>query len=184
MMGKKSNPPMQTQKSAIRSGATLLELLLATSILATVVAAVSVVVRTSHAAWQAHEGDLERIEAAHAVLRHIVRDVRQADAVTMIYDAGGVSGLGIRMEDGLEHFWFCDGSNVTFTIQESGSPTSSGTMATNISSLDFTGYESDGVTVTSTYEDMRAVRCELTFSLPQETGGARTISSYVWIRSW
>ncbi|MGI9428305.1 MAG: hypothetical protein ACR2NM_06585, partial [Bythopirellula sp.] len=67
---------------------TLIEVMAATTIMATLMASTVVLVRSSYAVWQAAEADMEAAENAHAVLRHIVRNVRQASLVTLVTASG------------------------------------------------------------------------------------------------
>jgi hypothetical protein len=165
-----------------RAGLSLLELVIACSLLATLMVAVGVVLRTSRQAWEAHEGDYVRLEALHATVRHIVRQARQADAVTEISAAGDPSGrLGLQMPDGTVFVW--DHDAITNRVN-CGLTTPTDLLAENITSLRFTGYEADGVTPTTAPGTVQNILVEAGTQLPRETGGARTISSWVWIRSW
>ena len=71
---------------------TLLEVMAATTIMATLMGSVVVLVRSSYATWQAHEADMEIAESGYATLRHIVREVCQAKAVSDISVASDTSG--------------------------------------------------------------------------------------------
>ena len=89
-----------------RTGLSLLEMAIATATMATLMAAVVVLVRTGYGAWEIYENDLEVTENAYATLRHIVRNVRQADAVTAISTAADTSGnLSILTESAAAHTW-------------------------------------------------------------------------------
>ena len=88
-------------RASNRRGMTLLELVIASTMLAVVLASVGVVMRTGRLAWEAHSNDYTRVEAAHAVIRHIVRSVRQAarvDSVTPSVDDSG--RLALKLTDG------------------------------------------------------------------------------------
>jgi hypothetical protein len=160
----------------------LLELVIATSMLAMLLTAVMVVLRTGRQAWEAHEADFTRIESAHATLRHIVREVRQADAVTAISAAADTSGrLALAMPDGSVKVWEHDaGTNQV----NHGLTTATELLAPNITGLRFVGYETDGATATTVPNDVQALEIEVTVQLPVETNGTRVVHSWAWVRSW
>ena len=165
-----------------RGGMTLLELVIASSMLAVTLTSIAVVMRTGRMAWEAHEGDYVRIEAAHATLRHIVRRIRQADAVTAITDPTDNSGsLTVTMNNGDTETWDHAGTIVNYGINDT---TPSDMLATNIVGLRFAGYFADGVTQTNMPDDVQCVRIDVTVQLPRETGGTRVLRSWVWVRSF
>jgi hypothetical protein len=160
----------------------LLELVIATSMLAMVLTAVMVVLRTGRQAWEAHEADFTRIESAHATLRHLVREVRQADAVTAISAAADASGsLALAMPDGSVKAWDHDAGS---DCVNHGLTTATELLAPNITALRFVGYEADGVTATTVPGDIQAVEIEVTVQLPVETNGTRVVHSWAWLRTW
>jgi len=160
----------------------LLELVIATSMLAMLMAAVSMILRTSRQAWEAHEGDYAKVEAAHATLRHLVREVRQADAVTAISLASDNTGqLGLLMPTGVTRLW--DHDDATNTVNYTAT-SGSGLLATEITGLRFTGYKADGTTATTVPGEVQFLKIDVSIQLPRETNGARTVSSYVWVRAW
>ena len=165
-----------------RRAMTLLELVIATSMLAMVMTAISVVMRTSRQAWEAHEADYLRIEAAHATLRHIVRQVRQAEAVTEISAATDTSGrIGLLLPNGDTRVWDHDGGTNTVNC---GITTADDMLAPNITGLTFVGFRADGATMTSDPTEIQCLRVDVSVQLPRETSGARTVSSWAWVRSW
>lgn len=169
-------------KAKRRRGMSLLELVVATSMLAMVMGAVSMILRTSRQAWEAHEGDYTRVEAAHATLRHLVREVRQADAVTAISLATDNTGqLGLLMPTGVTRLWDHDaGTNTVNFTATSGS----GMLANQITGLRLTGYKADGTTTTAVPDEVQFLKIDVTIQLPREVNGTRVVSSYVWVRSW
>lgn len=165
-----------------RRGMSLLELVIATSMLAMVMGAVSMILRTSRQAWEAHAGDYTRVEAAHATLRHLVREVRQADAVTAVSTAADNSGqLGLLMPTGETRLWDHDASTNTVNFTATSG---SGILATDITGLRMTAYEADGTTTTTTADDVQFLKIDVTIQLPRSVSGTRVVSSYVWVRSW
>lgn len=165
-----------------RRGMTLLELVIASSMMAVLLTAVTLVLRTSRQAWEAHEGDYTRLEGLHATLRHIVRQVRQADAVTAISAAGDNSGaLTLAMPDGSKVAWDHDGATNTVKC---GVTTADQLLATSITGLNIVGYKADGVTATAVPSEIQNLKVSVTVQLPREVNATRTYSSWAWIRSW
>jgi len=173
----------------------LLELVIASSMMAMVMATVMVVLRTGRQAWDAHEGDYVRIEAAHATLRHIVRQIRQADAVDGLTRATDGSGspadkltllmpVTLLKPLGEKQVWQRDGStNQVNYGTDVVTPTA--LLAPEITGLRFTGFLADGVQETANPSEMQCLRVDVSVTLPaREIGGARTVSSWGWIRSW
>lgn len=169
-------------KAFKRRGMTLLELVIASSMMAVLLTAVTLVLRTSRQAWEAHEGDYIRLEGLHATLRHMVRQVRQANAVTAISAAGDNSGaLTLAMPDGSTVAWDHDGPTSTVKC---GVTTADQLLSTNITGLNIVGYKPDGVTTTTVPSEIQSLRVSVTVQLPRETNATRTYSSWAWIRSW
>jgi hypothetical protein len=168
--------------SSPRGGLSLLELVIACSLLAALMMAVGVVLRTGRQAWEAHEADYTRLEALHSTVRHIVRQARQAAAVTEISAAADASGrLGLQMADGTVLVWDHDAGTNRVNC---GVTAPSDLLAENITSLRFTAYEADGVTPAALPGAVQSILIEAGTQLPRESGGSRTVSSWVWIRSW
>jgi prepilin-type N-terminal cleavage/methylation domain-containing protein len=67
-----------------RSGFSLMEMMTATTIMAVIMGSAIVVIRSGYAAWNAYEQDIDVAENAYGVLRHFVRQMRQAQDVTAI----------------------------------------------------------------------------------------------------
>jgi hypothetical protein len=165
-----------------RQGLTLLELIIASAMLTTVVAGVGLVLRGMHLAWQAHEQDSKRIQAAHATLRHVVRECRQASAVTAITAPTETAGsLSVALPDGSTAVWARNSGSdeVNFGIGAAND-----LLGEYIRELTFTGYAGDGVTATTTPGEIRSVECRVRVDLPRETNGSRYIRSRAWLRSW
>lgn len=164
-----------------RAGLSLLELMAAATISATLMVSSVVLLRSSYAIWQAHDADHERAECAHAVLRHLVRTLRQATAVTSITGPTDDAGeIGLTMASGEQLAITADAPGVVWLWNYPG-PVSSA-LAPNINSLIFAGYEADGVTLSADPADVQLVKATVEVTMP--TGGARTLSCSAWIRSW
>lgn len=156
---------------------TLLELVIASTLLTGVVAAVSVVMRTGYTTWSARDGDLQKIEAAQATVRHLVRSIRQAKGVISL---SGTS-LRLAMPGGQTRAWSYDSSTGTVNF---GIPTASSLLADGLSGFSLTGYRADGVTVTTAPARVQLIKVQTQVMLPRDAGGSRTISCLAWVRSF
>jgi type II secretory pathway pseudopilin PulG len=171
-----------TQPAACRRAFSLLELVISCAMLGALMVAVGGVLRTSRQAWEAHEADYTRLDALHATVRHIVRQVRQADSVTEVSVAGETSGrLGLKLVDGSVVVW--DHDSLTSKVYY-GVTTPTSLLAENVATLKFTAYKADGVTATTTPNDVQNLLVEASVNLPRESGGTKTVASWAWIRSW
>lgn len=167
-----------------RPGMTLLEVMAATTIMATLMASVVVLVRSSYAVWQAHETDMEAAETAYATLRHIVRNARQATHIAAISTAVDTSGsLALLMDTGETLLWQHSGAGQQVLVGALPGSASQ-VLADGVNQLLFVGYEADGVTATTVLDDVRAIKCSVQVTMPAGGGSTRTISSWVWLRSW
>jgi type II secretory pathway component PulJ len=165
-----------------RRAFSLLELVISCAMLAVLMVAVGGVLRTSRQAWEAHAADYVRLEALHATVRHIVRKVRQAEEVTEVSASSDNSGrLGLKLVDGSTVVWDHDSgtSKVNYGVS---TPTS--LLAENITTLRFYAYKADGVTLTTLPYEVQNLLVEASVTLPRESGGTKTVSSWAWIRSW
>ena len=171
------------QPDSRRRGFSLLELVVAMTMMAALTAASVVLIRTSQSAWNRHRSDYQRRNAAAATLRHITRQVRQATAVAAISGPTDNSGeLTIHWFDGSMRVWDHDDSTDKVWY---GVSTASELLAENITALTFTGLKADGTTPTVEAGLIHSVRCELEFEVDRSTGTAtERIATEAWIRSW
>jgi hypothetical protein len=161
---------------------TLIELVFASLLTTTLVAAIALVLRGGYTAWQAHSGDYIKVEAANAAVRHMVRQVRQATAVTAITASNNATGsLSVTMTSGQTYVWTRNNSTNEINF---GVTSATNLLAEGITALYFTGYKADGVTATTTVSQIRAIKIQVQFSLPRDTGGSRTITAWAWLRAW
>jgi type II secretory pathway pseudopilin PulG len=160
----------------------LLEMMTATTIMATLMVTVVVVVRSGYAAWNAQEADIDRLENAYGVLRHVAQQLRQANSVTAISAAGSTTGsLSFLPASGAARTWSYN-SGASEVYFNNG--TSNQVLAKTINSLNFVGYKADGVTATTTVGEIQVVKCTVAVTLPRGGGVTRTMSCRAWIRSW
>jgi len=157
----------------------LLEMITATAIMATVMASVVVLVRSGHDVWNAYEEDIEINENAYGVLRHVVRQLRQADSITAISAPSDTSGsLSILTSSGTTNSWSHSGSQVLFN-NGSGDQL----LAQSIDELTFVGYDAAG-NQTTTPGDIQRVQCTARVTLTQGGGTPKTVSVTTWVREW
>jgi type II secretory pathway component PulJ len=159
---------------------TLLELIIASSMMTMVLVSVSVVLRTSRQAWTAHESDFVRMETAHATVRHIVRAMRQAVAVTAINTTTSGS-LTIQDNNGKNWEWRLDRNTNTVLYGENNATS---LLGENVVSLQFQGFEADATTATTNLDDMQCIRVTATVQLDRETNNLKSVSSWAWVRAW
>ena len=168
--------------ASVPAGLSLLEMMVATTIMATLMASVVVVMRSGFAVWNAEQADIDALENADAVVRHFVQQMRQADSVTAISAPSDTTGdLSFLTATGATRSWSHNGAPKEINFNNG---VSSGLLANNIDTLTFTGYEADGVTQTTVVDDIQVVKCTVQVTLPQGAGVTRTVSCQAWIRSW
>jgi prepilin-type N-terminal cleavage/methylation domain-containing protein len=164
-----------------RRGFSLLEMMAATTIMATLTASVVVVMNSGYSAWTAHEADIDVLENGYGVLRHFVRQMRQATAITAITASGNTLGsLSFTTAGGATCTWARNASSDVYY----NNGTSNQILAKGITSLTFTGYKADGVTATTTVTDIQVVQCQVQITLPRGAGVTRTLSTRAWVRTW
>ena len=169
-----------------RSGFSLLEMIIAMTLLSLVMSAVSVVLRTGREAWDAHESDSVRLRTAHASVRHIVRSAREASEILNI--TTGVTSnarLTIRLTDGDTLTWQHDSRRKTISLTQTSVSSTPAIIAENVETLEFVPYRIDGGVFTSNLID-RAQEIEVRVGvlLPRETPVLRQATARVWLRSF
>jgi prepilin-type N-terminal cleavage/methylation domain-containing protein len=165
-----------------RRGFSLLEMMAATTIMALVMGSVVVVVRSSYAVWNAYEQDIDIAENAYAVLRHFVREMRQAQGVTAITAASNSAGsLSFSTAGGAVHALSRNGGSSDITHNNG---TTSNLLARSVDAMSFVGYKADGITPTTAVSDIQSVRCTVEVTLPRGGGTPRSMSTIAWVRSW
>lgn len=179
--GKKCSGLQRAKKR--RRGLSLLEMMIATVTMATLMASVVVLVRSGHAAWDTYEKDVEITNNGYATLRHITRRLRQADAVTAISTTVDSSGtLSIVMSGSATTYTWDHDDSTDYVYFDNG--TLNQLLSWKINQLTFIGYEADGTTQTTVTDDIQIVECRLRVTLPHGGGEAVILSSRGWLRSW
>lgn len=173
--------PRKLAVKSRRGGLSLLEMMAATAIMATITASVVVVMRSGYAVWNAQEADIDILENGYGVLRHVVTQMRQATSVTAITASNNTQGsLSFTTSTGVTRTW---ARNVASDVYFNNG-TYNQLLAKNINSLTFTGYKADGSTVTATPAEIQVVECRAQITLPRGAGVTRTLTTRAWIRSW
>lgn len=163
-----------------RQGFSLLELLVSMAMMATIVTAAVMVLRSTQTSWASHASDQDNLDAAYATLRHITRGVRQAESVTAISNPGDLSGsLTVLLPSGSNVIWDHSGASVNYGV---ATPTS--LLASGVSELSFVGYKADGITTTTTPAEVQSVLCTVKVTLQRSSSPTRTLSSRIWLRAW
>jgi prepilin-type N-terminal cleavage/methylation domain-containing protein len=164
-------------------GFTLLELMATTAMLAVLSTATMALVRTSYSAWNRHEDDQETRQTGIAVLRHIVRHVRQATAVTTISNANDNSGtLAVLTPAGQTLVWDHDAGTKRVMF---GVTTANQVLATGIEKLNFVGFRADATTPSTDVGLIHSIRATTEISLTRPAGTeAVTTSCQAWLRAW
>jgi type II secretory pathway component PulJ len=160
----------------------LLEMVIATTMFAVVLTSISVLLRTGRQVWEAHEADFTRVEAAHATLRHVVREIRQAESVVNISAAADTSGhLELLMPTGEVRVWDHDD---TTDVVSYGITAATSLLAPDVTELQLVGFAADGATQTATPDEVQAIQVTVTIQLPAGGGTPRSVTSWAWLRSW
>ncbi|MBM3999568.1 MAG: hypothetical protein FJ297_08540 [Planctomycetes bacterium] len=161
---------------------TMLEMVIATTMLTAVLTTVSVVMRTGRGAWEAHESDFTRLEAAHATVRHIVRSARQAESIVAVTSQGNPAGsLSVQMPDGQTLVWSRNGADNSVLF---GAGAADQLLADGITQLTFQGYRADGLTATNTVSQIQCLLVTASVNLARDGSPSRTVRSWVTIRTW
>jgi hypothetical protein len=157
-------------------------MMVATAMMATLMASVVVVMRSGLTVWNAQEADIDVLENGYGVLRHFVQQMRQADSITTISIPSDTTGdLTFLSATGMTRTWTHNGGPQQVYFNNG---TSNELLARSIDALTFTGYEADGVTQTTVVDDIQVVQCAVQITLPHGGGVTRTLTSRAWIRTW
>ncbi len=175
---------MSRQLAPRRSGITLLELVISSTMLAVIASSMSLVLRTTRVAWETNDSEAAAHHHAQAVVMHFIRHSREAHQVVAL------SATSVTLETR-------SGDQMTWTHQPVGSDGRTGVVMVNFSAapgqhplaydirnLTFTGFQSDSTTKTTDPTLIRTVRVDATVDIPGNFQKQQTMSSRVWIRAW
>lgn len=164
-------------KPARTRAMTLLETMMAMSLLTVISVIGAQTVRTTWQAWDVQAGRSDTLQHLSGTLTHITRYLRSARTVVEVSGPTDDSGfLAITLPDDSVVKWDHDDNShrIYYGIDP---PTS--LLALDIDTLNFEGYEIDGVTSTTTTTDIRMIRITSSVTV---TGQSVSLSAMVWIR--
>ena len=161
-----------------RKAITLLELIVTLALMSALVTAISGLLRTSITTFEGYGSDHQRIEAAHGLARHIVRQLRQAAAVVAISDPGQSPGwLVVPTSAGQLLVWQQVGSDVNYGVGSADD-----LLAAPIDTLSFIGLEASGAQASSE-DEIRAVQITCRVALDREVDTERVVRCTAWLRT-
>lgn len=177
---------MRAKRPSERGGYTLLEMVIAMTLLSVVMAAVSVVMRTSRESWQAHETDNVRVRTAHATVRHIVRETREATEIVSVTQGTTTnSRLTVRLADGDTLTWQHDALQKRILFTQTSVSNQPSVIAENIETLEFRpGRVDGGVFQASLMDRTQEMTIVVGVVLPRETAVVRRAVGTVWLRAF
>ncbi|GIW90868.1 MAG: hypothetical protein KatS3mg109_1300 [Pirellulaceae bacterium] len=165
-----------------RAALTLLELIIASTLLTLLMTSVATLLRTSRLAWQVQQEDAARMESAYGALRHVVRWVRQAESLVAASDASNNSGyLTIQLPNKERFAWRHDPSSAQLLF---GKGTADQLLAEKIEGFTVETFRADGVTPTSDPDQVQCLRISIRVRLPGEKNRPHTVRSWVMMRAW
>jgi prepilin-type N-terminal cleavage/methylation domain-containing protein len=167
-------------------GFSLIELIVAMTLLSVVMTATATVLRSARISWEAHESDMKRIRSAHALVRQIVRQVRDADEVLEITVGRSANTvLRIRMSDGDELEWRHDAVQKSVSFQQRSVSSQASVVAEYIDGLLLEPLRVDGETHSAVEKDrVQGVTVSVEVTLPRASGSTRRAVASSWIRAF
>ena len=167
-----------------RAAYSLLELVIAMTLLSVVMTATTVVLRTARQAWEAHEADHVRIRTAHSAVRHIIRQVRDAAEVVSVTNSRKVSStLSVRMNDGDQLTWKHDAKSKRILFTQTSVSKQATVLAEGIETLEFRPVRVDQTAYDSRLNDrVQELFVLVGVKLPREKPVVRTAMGVVWLR--
>jgi len=174
---------MNRTKQNSRNGFTLLEMAVSVAMLAAMTTSSVVLVRTTYTAWNRHEDDHAQMRAGVAVLRHIVRQTRQATAVSAISIATDNSGsLSLVASNNNTQVW---DHNSSTNEMRYGITSATELLAKNIDEFTVVGIKANGTDITTDVDLIHSIRCTVKYTLIRPAGKQQqTVSCQAWLRSW
>ena len=160
---------------------TLLETVLAMSLLSMIALTGAQAVRMSWQAWDVQDRRSDMLQHLSGVLTHITRQVRSARGIVDVSNPTDLSGnLEITLPDDSVVKWYHDGADATVRYEIGGNNPGE-LVATGIDSLTFECFELDGVTPTTVVDDIRMIRVTTSVTIPVQ-GTSFPLSATIWIR--
>ena len=167
--------------SSRRRGVTLLEVVMAGTLAASLLATAHAVLRTVHAAAESLGREADVLHHADQALRFITRRCRGAARVTAIDPVGFPFRVAVDGGE-LEFSHWAAEERVQFRDLRVGPDAH--TVADHVTGFAAAFYEADAVTPTTDPAAARLIEITLTVDLPRDHAPARTVSGRVWVRPW
>ena len=176
---------LRVHNSRTKNGVTLLEVIVAGTMLAVIGSSLSVVLRTARQSWEANDQDYSAMHQAHSVALHFARQTRVARSVSQLASDG--TSITLNMRDGTTSRWSLqptgpDGLTDVVMFENSGTAGAE-PLGHNIADLEFTGLSVDG-TVTSNVGDIRRIELRQNVPLTRTQRASQELRTLAWIRSW
>lgn len=166
-----------------RAAYTLLELVMAMTLLSVITTGTSLALRSSRQAWETFEFSQTRIRTGHALVRHIIRTTREGGSVVSVTGPSQVSGsMTVALRSGNEVTWEHDAARRRVLFRQT-QPTSTSVVAENVEQLRFEARGADMQVYQSGSTDrIQHVWIEATVDVTGKVSGRRAITGAVWIR--
>ena len=160
---------------------TLLETLLAMSLLSVIALLGAQTVRLSWQAWDVQDRRSDVLQHLGGVLTHITRLTRGAKGVVSVSGPSDTSGnLEITLPDDSVVKWYRDSADSTVRYEIDGNNPGE-LLAVGIDSLKFECFQIDGVTPTTVVDEIRMIRITTAVTIPVQ-GTSFPLSATIWIR--
>jgi type II secretory pathway pseudopilin PulG len=172
--------PIQIRNPRPR-GVTLVELVIAVSMMVVVVAMMAPVLHGVQSSWRTKEGNSESLAQARAFMHHLHRQLSQAVRITAVSDS--------ETSQGHIQFVTCDDVEARYEIGATddiqfGPVGSLVDLAGPVETMRFTCYDgNDFSTPTTDANSIRVVTVEATFRNPNTSGRDHTFSTSVYLRA-
>ena len=160
---------------------TLLETVLAMSLLSVIALTGAQAVRMSWQAWDIQDQRADMLQHLGGVLTHITRLARSARGIVSVSGPTDTSGnLEITLPDDSVVKWYHDSVSGVVRYEIDGAGPGE-LLATGIDSLKFDCFQLDGVTPTTIVADIRMIRVTTAVTIPVQ-GTSFPLSTTIWIR--
>ncbi len=160
---------------------TLLETMLAMSLLAIISVASTQAVRLAWQAWNVQDGRSDMLQHLGGTLTHITRYLRMSRNIVSVSGPTDTTGnLEVTLPDGRVAKWYRDAVESVVRWEIDGNAPGD-LLATGIDALKFECFQIDGVTPTTVPADIRMIRTTVTVTIPVQATPL-SLSSTVWIR--
>ena len=165
---------------ATSSGLTMLEMVIALAIMATVFAAILPLFRNIQNSWDSKQAAAEALQNGRVLIDHLNRNLAKAVKITAVSDSAANDGY-IQFEDN-------DGNNFKYDIANSyvrfGFVGSLSDLAGQVSQLQFTCYDADDFSTPITDANhIRSVKVQTTLTNSATLGQDKTFTASVYLRT-